>query len=132
MKETKVYAVLRPHLGECDRVENSLVSGMADVFYNLGGITGWVETKLIKSDLIYFEKFQPQWISKHSKIGARIWVVAMDSRETIYFFHPEEILTSPRTLVGKWTTIKVDDLEPHLITMKPYKSWGQVRELLTS
>ena len=134
MKETKLYAILKPHLGECDRVENSMTSGMADVFYNMGdGITGWVETKLIKSGLIYFERFQPQWLSKHSKLGARIWVVAMDSQETIYFYPADGgILQAPRTLIGKWTTIKVEDISTPFKMLKPYKSWGYVRELLTS
>lgn len=133
MKETKLYSILRPHLGECDRVENILVSGMADVFYNMGnGITGWVETKLIKSGLIYFEKFQPQWISKHSKIGARIWIIAMDQKETIYFYQPRVILSAPRTLVGKWITVRVTDIVPYFEMYKPYRSWGQVHELLSS
>ena len=132
MKETKLYAVLRPHLGECDRVENSAASGMADVFYNIDGKTGWVETKLIKSGLIYFEKFQPQWIRKHSILGARIWVVAMDLRETIYFYYAADILVAPRTLIGKWATVRADDVTPYLKMEKPYKLWGRVHELLTS
>ncbi len=133
MKETKLYAVLRPHLGECDRVENSAASGMADVFYNMGdGITGWVETKLIKAGIIYFEKFQPQWLKKHSDLGARIWIIAMDSRETIYMYWAQDgILQAPRTLIGKWTTVRCEDFEPTFVMHKPYKQWTSVRGLLT-
>ncbi len=134
MKETDLYATLRPHLGECDRVENSAASGMGDVFYNLDyGVTGWIETKLIKNGLIYFERFQPQWLRKHSDLGARIWVIAMDLKGSIYMYRARDgILKAPRTLIGKWTTVKCEDFEPTFVMHKPYKQWDRVVELLTS
>ena len=135
MKETKLYAKLRPNLmawGECDRVENVLGSGMSDVFYNIGGKTGWLETKVAKGDLIYFEKFQPNWISKHHRQGARIFVVVMDRLETIHFYPAGIILKAPRKPYEKWITVDMKDLPPVFNMPAPYRSWRSVREILTS
>lgn len=135
MKETKLYAKLRPHLlswGECDRVENIVGSGMSDVFYNIGGRTGWIETKVAKGDTVYFEKFQPQWLGKHARLGARIYVMILDKNEAIHLCHANVILKLPRTPVGKWTTVSMNDLPKGFSMEPPYRSWNMVRDLLIS
>ncbi|HEX9430276.1 MAG TPA: hypothetical protein VF944_07830 [Candidatus Bathyarchaeia archaeon] len=135
MRETKLYAKLRPHLmvwGECDRVENAVSSGMSDVFYNIGGKTGWIETKVTKGDLIYFEKFQPNWIAKHSRLGARMFVLVMDRRDTIHLYPAGVILKAPRVPYEKWITVNMNEL-PTVFNMEPpYRSWNSVRDILTS
>lgn len=135
MKETSLWAKLRPNLaawGECDRVENAVGSGMSDVFYNIDGKTGWIETKVAKGELIYFEKFQPGWIAKHHRLGARMFVMVIDKAETIHLYPAGVILKAPRTPVGKWTTVDMRDLPPVFNMPKPYKSWRSIRDLLTS
>lgn len=135
MKETKVYAKLRLNLdswGECDRVENAVGSGMSDVFYNIEGKTGWIETKVEKKGGIYFEKFQPNWIAKHSRLGARMFVVVMLSDETLCFFRAHEVLRVPRTVVGRWQVVSLADVMPRIKMTKPYRRWSEVRELLIS
>lgn len=135
MKETKLYEKLRPHLlswGECDRVENSLVSGMSDVFYNIGGKTGWIETKVAKGDLLYFEKFQPNWMAKHHRLGARIFIIVLDKKEAIHIYPAGIILAAPRTPLNKWITIDMSSLPPVFNMQAPYRSWKSVREILIS
>lgn len=135
MRETKLYAIARPHLsawGECDRVENSIGSGMADVFYNIEGKTGWIETKVAKGDFIYFEKFQPQWLGKHARVGARIFIMVMDKHETIHLYPARVILKAPRAPYDKWVTVNMKDLPPVFNMPAPYRSWKSVREILTS
>lgn len=135
MKETKLYERLRPHFaswGECDRVENSAVSGMSDVFYNFGGYTGWVETKIAHGSTIYFEKFQPNWISRHHRQGARIFVIAMDDAETIHVYPAGVILKAPRTPYRKWTTVQMTDMEPVISMPKPYRMWASIKDILIS
>jgi hypothetical protein len=137
MKETDLFARIRPHLaghGEYDRVENSLGSGMPDIFYNLSGITGWIETKLMRSGLLKFEKFQPNWIRKHNRAGLnRIFVVAMDERETIHVWYARDVISAPATVIGKWVTYRVEDIvEPELLIYRPYNRWDEFRQLLKS
>jgi hypothetical protein len=135
MKETDFFAKIKPHLmswGEYDRVENILGSGMSDVFYNIGGKTGWIETKVAKGDIVYFEKFQPNWIAKHHRLGARMFVMIMDRYETIHLFNAGVILKAPRSAYEKWITINMNDL-PTTFSMKPpYRSWKSMRDILIS
>jgi hypothetical protein len=105
---------------------------MSDVFYNIGGKTGWIETKVAKGDMIYFEKFQPNWMAKHHRQGARVFVVVMDKNEAIHFFPAGVILKAPRVPYDKWITVNMRDLPPVFCMEAPYKSWKSVREILTS
>lgn len=134
MKETKLYAKLRPQLlswGECDRVENSLGSGMSDVHYNIAGTLGWIETKVAKGDWVYFEKFQPNWMMKHARLGARIFIIVLDKFETIRVYRAEEALGPKREVYGKWQRVRVKDLPPCLCLDPPYRDWGPVKQMLT-
>jgi hypothetical protein len=133
LKETKLFDKLRPHLsawGEYDRVENILGSGMPDIFYNICGKTGWIETKVAKGDIIYFEKFQPNWLTKHHRQGARLFVVVMDKKESIHFYPAGVILKAKRTPVEKWITIDQRELPPVFNMPPPYRSWRSVRDIL--
>lgn len=136
MKETKLWDRLRPRFllwGECDRVENVVGQGMSDVFYNFSGKTGWVETKIIHSNgLIYFEKFQPNWIAKHHRQGARMFIIAMDVQDTIHIYPAGVILAAKRTLVKDWITVNTVEFKPSFSMPHPYRSWNSVRDILTS
>lgn len=135
MKENKLYLKLRPHLlawGECDRVENTLGPGMSDVFYNIGGKTGWLETKVAKGTKILFERFQPNWMAKHHRLGARIFVIVMDQKETIHVYRAGAVLKAPRTSYEKWISVDMSSLSPSFSMPAPYRSWGSIREILIS
>jgi hypothetical protein len=136
VKETKLYAKIRPYLqrwGEFDRVENAAGSGMADVFYNIDGKTGWIETKVSHGHSIFFEKFQPQWLGKHRRLGARIFVLVLDSDEAIRLYDAADVVKAPRSAQGKWVTVSMNDLgPPELIMPKPYRSWDLMCGILSS
>lgn len=126
---------MRPQLlswGECDRVENAAGSGMSDIFYNIGGKTGWIETKIAKGDWLYFEKFQPNWIAKHHRLGARLFVIAMDKRETIHVYPAGVILAAKREPYEKWIRVHQPSLPPVFNMSPPYRSWKSIRDILTS
>jgi hypothetical protein len=135
MRETKLWEKIRPHLllwGEADRVENAIGSGMSDVFYDIAGKCGWIETKLEKNGLLYFEKFQPNWMAKHVRQGARVFVITMDREETIKIYPAGVILQQPRVPYDKWTTVNVTNVTPSMAMPAPYRSWKSVKEILTS
>lgn len=136
MRETKLWERIRPHLllwGEADRVENSVVTGMSDVYYNIAGKTGWIETKVAKGDWIYFEKFQPNWMAKHVRQGARVFVMFLDKDDAIRLYPASVILGVRRELYDKWQRVFVPDLPraSHVLE-PPYRSWKSVKEILTS
>lgn len=135
MKETKLWDKIRPHLmswGECDRVENAVGVGMSDVFYNIKGKTGWIETKVAKGDWIYFEKFQPNWIAKHHRQGARMFVIVMDKEDSIHVYPAGVILAAQRFVYDKWQRVHQPSLPPVFCMRSPHRSWNSVKEILTS
>lgn len=138
MRETKFYERLKVRFdkwGETDRVENSLGSGMSDVYYNFGGVCGWIETKVAKGDNIYFEKFQPNWMRRHVRQGAtRMFVMVIDEYETIYVFRSADIVDSMFTPYKKWLLLGLHQCPPSLVMQKPYSNfqWGQMHDLLIS
>ena len=137
MRETELFQKFQPHLskwGAYDRVENALGSGMSDVFYNIGGSVGWVETKVAKGDWIYFEKFQPNWINKHLRQGfRRMFILVMDKHETIHLWRAHQVLDVPRVPYEKWQCVNVNDLPRAVVEMyKPYRFWGLIKDELCS
>lgn len=136
MKESKLYAKLQPYLsrwGEVDRVENVLGSGMSDVFYNIDGVVGWVETKVMKRGLLYFEKFQPNWMRKHVRAGfSRVFVVAIDERETILVWRASRVVDGKFVPQSKWLTFDTSQAEPNLTMPKPYTKWLAFKDTLIS
>lgn len=139
MKETKLYAKLKPHFdqwGIVDRVENALGSGMSDIFYNFSGNVGWIETKLMKKGELYFEKFQPNWIRRHVRQGfPRMFIIAMDEEETIYLWNAIDVISTQPRSYGKWTVYDAEEARmPLLMMTKPYSSngWAMMRQSLIS
>ena len=135
MRETKFWAKLRPHFmdwGVADRIENSAGSGMSDVFYNIGGHTGWIETKIAKGSLLFFEKFQIPWMLKHTRQGGRFFVMALDRHETICVYRAADVVKAPRRPEGKWTVVDMTDLETILWMPRPYKLWDELHNILVS
>jgi hypothetical protein len=133
MKETNLFARLRPHLaawGEYDRVENTVGSGMADIYYNIGGHTGWIETKVAKGDLIMFEKFQLNWIRKHHRQGARLFVMVLDKQGAIHLYPAGVILNAQVFSKEKWVCIDQRTLPRVFSMLPPYKSWKSIRDIL--
>lgn len=137
MKETKLYSKLRPQLvkwGAIDRVENVLGSGMSDVFFNITGKTGWLETKVAKGNEIYFEKFQPNWMRKHIRNGLnRIFVIVMDRNDSILVYKAIHIIEAPMCPKKDWLIVQLSDLpEPEIRMTTPYREWELLRQVLIS
>lgn len=131
MRETELFQKLQPHLskwGAYDRVENALGSGMSDVFYNINGSVGWIETKVAKGDMIYFEKFQPNWINKHLRQGfKKMFVMVLDKRHDIHLWYASEVLAAPRMPYEKWQVVNISDLpEASVVVERPYRNWDDV------
>jgi hypothetical protein len=135
MRETKLYARLRPQLvkwGEVDRVENSAGVGMPDVYYNIEGVQGWLETKVAKGPVVYFERFQLPWMRRHVKQGNhRIFVVVLIEPDQIMVCRASQVVQAPRASYNKWVTVAVEDLEPEFVLTRPYK-WSKLRQTLIS
>lgn len=137
MKETKLYAKLRPHLvqwGACDRIENVLGSGISDVFYNIKGRVGWLETKVAKGGDVYFEKFQPNWMRKHLRCGFQhIFIVVLDKKESILLYSASDIVQAPMYPKDDWLIVQLSDLPRPLLEMpSPYRAWDLFRQALIS
>lgn len=135
MRETELFAKLQPHLkewGTYDRVENALGAGMSDIYYNIKGTVGWIETKVAKGDWIYFEKFQPNWMNKHLRQGFhRMFIIVLDKNEMIHLWRAYQVLDAPRVPYEKWQAVNMNDLPPAKIVMeKPYRHWESVRNEL--
>lgn len=137
MRETKLYSKLRPQLtrwGVVDRVENTLGSGMPDVYYNMGGVTGWLETKVAKGDEVHFEKFQPNWMRKHLRAGlSRIFVVVMHRDSAIIVYRAQDVVDTPMYPQNDKLVVQLSDLPPYVLKMyEPYHRWDEFRQALIS
>lgn len=138
MRETKLYAKLRPQItkwGVVDRVENTLGSGMSDIYYNIGGRTGWIETKVAKGNEIYFEKFQPNWMRKHVRQGFwRMWVVVMsDKGEHISIYQARDVVDAKMYPDKDKLVVQLSDLPQYVLRMySPYTDWENFRMVLIS
>jgi len=125
VRETKLYSRIEPKLndwGASTRVENAMVGSLPDIHYCIDGRLGWIETKLIKSGKIYFEKFQAPWVSKQEKAGCKhLFILAgVNDNSLMYLYDYREAIRAPREIIGKWRVIKMSDLTPLLTLDKPY------------
>lgn len=137
MKETKLYAKLRPQLikwGQVDRVENVLGSGMSDIFYNIAGSVGWIETKVAHGNLVYFEKFQPNWMRKHLRAGFnRMFVVVLDRQQSIRLYRASDAISVKMTPRDNWLVADYTEMpKPEVLLTSPYKDWDSFRSALIS
>lgn len=114
--------------GDHSRVENTAESGTPDITYAVGGIQGWVETKIIRSGCLKFEKFQLAWLRKRARHahGKNLWVFATDGC-SLYVFTADQILKGPRTIDRDWVSVNVAALgKPRVFGEKMPWPWGQV------
>jgi len=137
MRENKLWNRLSPklkHWGEVSRVENAVEPGMWDIFYTFEGQMGWLETKIVHSNKLYFEKFQIPWGRRYWRKGAnQMFILAglEDTAGTIGIYHVKEIVNAPTSLDRKWTVISLLDLNPQVWLTKPY-DWERLRLLLST
>lgn len=98
--------------GTYDRLENGLAGGIPDVNYVVGEVHGWLETKVVHSGKVYFEKFQLPWLFKRARFMPQgLWVLATNDRgDRLWLWNPETLSQAPRTVVKKWTVLEVKDL----------------------
>jgi hypothetical protein len=115
--------------GTHDRIENAVGSGMPDISYAIGR-QGWLETKVVHSGKLFFEKFQLPWFRKRLRHtdGRDLWVLAFD-KETVKLYAAAELLKAPREKVRKWTVIKTENVVPWLVIEHPW-DWQPLRQAL--
>jgi hypothetical protein len=136
MRETKLWSRLEPHFkhwGEFSRVENAIEPGMWDIHYCIDGQLGWLETKIVHSNLLYFEKFQLPWGRRYWRTGAtNMFVIAgfEGLSGLMYIYHVKEITSAPKTLDRKFVVINIEDINPQISLEKPY-NWEVLRQLLS-
>lgn len=136
MRESKLYQRINSHLkrwGAHDRVENVIVSGMADVYYCFDSKSGWIETKVEHSGLLYFERFQIPWMIRHLRAQTpRLFVMAAleGNGDMMALYKASTIVEAPRDQKGKWQVVRTNDLVAELLMKKPY-NWDELRLELT-
>jgi outer membrane lipoprotein-sorting protein len=114
--------------GTYDRLENMLGS-VPDVNYVVDGTCGWLETKIVHSGKVYFEKFQLPWLFKRARYQKTgLWVLASDGK-SLWMWDPKTLATAPRTTERKWTVLQVADLES-AIDDPMHWDWDLVRHNL--
>lgn len=118
--------------GQIERIENVIGSGTPDVYYTIEGVPGWIETKVAKKRIVYFEKYQLGWYRRHMRRGLKHLFISVLSNDEIYFYHAGEAVKAPREVVEKWTTVKMDDMTPDLVLSGTKLDWGSLRSLLIS
>lgn len=137
MRENKLWNRLSPKLkawGEVSRVENIVEPGMWDIFYTFEAQMGWIETKIVHSNKLYFERFQIPWGRRYWHNGAnQMFVLAgfEDQKGTIYVYHVKEIVQAPTTIDRKFTVISLLDINPQMSMSKPY-DWDRLRLFLST
>lgn len=135
MLESKFYAKMRPHFknwGEHSRVENSIESGMPDIFYCFGGEQGWIETKVEKQGWVYFEIFQPNWIRRYTRVGAKISILVMREDDyTILAYRGSQLNHGLLQPHKKKRRAHLLDLGTPALTLTPPYNWLTLRLLLT-
>lgn len=114
--------------GDHSRVENTAESGTPDISYAVGGLQGWVETKIVRAGCLKFEKFQLAWLKKRSRHahGKNLWVFATDGK-SLFVYTAEQILKGKRTMNKDWVSVDIDSLgKPRVFGETLPWPWGQV------
>jgi hypothetical protein len=116
--------------GTHDRIENAVGSGLPDISYAIAPRQGWLETKVVHSGKLFFEKFQLPWFRKRLRHmgGKDLWVLAHAGYQ-VNLYAAADLLEAPREKVRKWTVIKTTDLEPWLVIKAPW-DWQPLRQAL--
>lgn len=101
-------------------VENVRQSGMPDLFYHGRGVAGWIENKVEHSGIVKFEKFQIPFMVTMLRQGfSRTWVAVQMNFGVVAVYHCTTIVTAPRYVDGKWTCIKMGDLNKQAVWVTP-------------
>lgn len=136
MLETALFARIKPSLarwGKYSRIENSVESGTWDTFYTIEGQAGWIETKVEKGGMLYFEKFQPNWARGYLNAGlTNLFVLAaLGDKGRMEVYHASTVVEAPLEVYGKWRRVSTEELLPELVMTRPY-DWEALRLLLSS
>lgn len=117
--------------GTYDRLENGLAGGIPDTNYVVDGYHGWLETKVVHSGKVYFERFQLPWLLKRARdMRGGLWVIATDDRaQHLWLWGPDTLAKAPRVKDRKWLVLEVNDLVSALPETKSF-NWNWVRTKL--
>ena len=76
-------------LGIADRIESSANPGIADVNWQIGDKSGWIELKVAKVGRVYFETFQIPWHYKRCQQDpSATFICIYDPRKEIIHLVP--------------------------------------------
>lgn len=115
-----------------DRIENVAGSGMPDVSYSINDVTGWLELKVEKAGLLYFQRSQLPWMIRRLRHCSRVFVLAYGTTGIVRLIHAPEVLRAEQAMVKKWVTVRWKDLTPVVeLRAKPWR-WENVRKVLNS
>ena len=136
MNEAEFYRTyVAPKLsawGDHSRIENSLEGGTPDISYAITGVQGWIETKIIHSGKMSFEKFQLPWLRKRLRHAeGNLFIFATD-QTALYVYGAGQVLKAKATTYRKWTQVAIADIEKPVVygPQQPWP-WGEVLLLLT-
>jgi hypothetical protein len=126
-----VVPKIRKWGGHAERIENAATTGTPDINYALFPAQGWLETKVLKSGFLYFERFQIPWFSKRLRAtgGHYVWVLATD-QVSAFLYSATSILAAPREPYKKWVRVRSSDLQA-VETVPLSGSWAAVKPHLT-
>ena len=130
MKENALWSLIRRNIkGHCQRVENAVGLGTPDVNCCYEDIEVWIELKIVKGNLIYFEWSQIAWIKQrtHEKINGNVLIMARHKDDIIAFdarFLPTEKLKRKVNKAG----LDIRDVN-YIRWPKPY-DWKEIQEYI--
>ena len=111
MKETELSAKLMAYLNkradtDAIRIENIAADCALDINYAIQRAQGWIETKIAKSQWLYFERFQLPAMRKRARVlgGRGVWVVA-EVNGAVHMWRATAVFTAKREAYEKWTRI---------------------------
>lgn len=135
MREDELYKrYVQPRIsewGDCCRVENTVDSGMPDVNYAIENNHGWLELKVVHSNLYHFEKFQLPWLKRRARHSKDVWVLALHGREAVVRLHSvSQLFEAERGTKKKWTIMTAKDV-PFTLELPLKSDWQQLRQVLT-
>lgn len=133
MRETEFYGnYLRPRLkawGDHQRIETTTGSGVPDINYAIDQCHGWIETKVVHSGKLFFERFQLPWLHRRARfMGYGLYVLATNGPDLL-LYEPSQLFKVPHTVVKKWVTIETKDLVSMCPAGKPWP-WDLVKVTL--
>lgn len=130
MRESEFYKKIREPLmkrGHLSRIENKAGAGVPDVTFATSGMEFWLELKVEKGNLLYFEPSQPIWMKERIKVGVMPLILWLSSDEsTIHLCEAESLIRAKKTYIRGFAVAQSSDLRQWLFLRKPKTDWDKM------